>query len=296
MITAASSGNAGCSIAAFSACAGIKAYIFVPETIPGAKLIQIAVYGANIFLVRGTYDQAFELCLSASQKWGWYSRNTAYNPYLSEGKKTVALEICEQLNFDVPDKVFIPVGDGCIFSGVWKGFTDFYKLGFIDRLPVLIGVQAEGSAPLVKAFQEKRDFVEPIVPDTIADSISVGNPRDQIKALMAAKESKGRFISVSDKEIKDAINLLASTTGIFAEPAGATALAGLKKAIGERLVNADDKIVILVTGTGLKDINAVNCDIEGKTVLVEPSIKDVESKIDNRGWADSVNLSRHIGI
>ncbi len=279
VVTAASSGNAGCSMAAFAACAGIKSYIFVPDTIPRAKLAQLVIFGANVILVKGTYDQSFELCLDASKRWGWYSRNTAYNPYLVEGKKTVALEICEQLNWKIPDKIFVPVGDGCIISGVWKGFCDMHKLGFIDGLPSLVGVQAKGSAPLVEAFEEGRSSVEPIIPHTIADSIKVGNPRDQVKALRAIRESSGTFISVSDKEIKDAINLLATSTGIFAEPAGATALAGLKKAVGERLVDPNERIVILVTGTGLKDIEAVDFDIETKTISVEPSIEDVERKL-----------------
>jgi len=279
VVTAASSGNAGCSMAAFAACAGIKSYIFVPATVPEAKLVQLMVFGANVILVKGTYDQAFELCLEASERWGWYSRNTAYNPYLVEGKKTVALEICEQLNWEVPAKVFVPVGDGCIISGVWKGFLDLHTLGFIDKLPSLIGVQAEGSAPLVRAFEQNKSIVEPIIPNTIADSISVGNPRDQVKALRAVRESEGRFISVSDEQIRVAMKLLAKSTGIFAEPAGATALAGLVKAIQEGWINPSGQIVILVTGTGLKNIGALDFKIEKETLSVEPTIEDVESKL-----------------
>lgn len=279
VVTAASSGNAGCSMAAFAACAGIRSYIFVPASVPEAKLVQLIVYGANVILVKGTYDQAFELCLEGSKRWGWYNRNTAYNPYLVEGKKTVALEICEQLNWEVPTKVFVPVGDGCIISGVWKGFIDLHKLGFINRLPSLIGVQAEGSAPLVRAFQGNKDSVEAIIPNTMADSISVGNPRDQVKALRAVRESEGRFISVSDDQIRTAMKLLAKSTGIFAEPAGATALAGLVKTIEENWVNPSEQIVILVTGTGLKDIKALDFKIEKETILVESSIEAVESKL-----------------
>jgi len=285
VVTAASSGNAGCSMAAFAACAGIRSYIFVPASVPEAKLVQLLVYGANVILVKGTYDQAFELCLEGSKRWGWYNRNTAYNPYLVEGKKTVALEICEQLNWEVPAKVFVPVGDGCIISGVWKGFIDLHKLGFINRLPSLIGVQAEGSAPLVRAFQGNKGFVEVVIPNTIADSISVGNPRDQVKALRAVRESEGRFISVLDDQIRDAIRMLARETGIFAEPAGATALAGLVKTIEENWVNPSEQIVILVTGTGLKDIKALNFKIERETLSVEPSIEDVESKLKSlKSW------------
>ncbi len=276
VVTAASSGNAGCSMAAFAACAGIRSYIFVPATAPRAKLAQLIVFGANVLLVKGTYDQAFELCLKASKRWGWYSRNTAYNPYLGEGKKTVALEIAEQLGWKVPDKVFVPVGDGCIISGVWKGFFDLQKLGLIEGLPSLIGVQAEGSAPLVHAFEEGKTLVEPIIPHTMADSISVGNPRDQLKALRAVRDTGGRFISVSDDQIRTAMKLLAKSTGIFAEPAGATALAGLARAIGEGWVDPAEEIVILVTGSGLKDIEALNYKIEEEAILVEPCIEAVE--------------------
>ncbi len=279
VVTAASSGNAGSSMAAFAACAGIRSYIFVPAKVPQAKLVQLVVFGANVILVKGTYDQAFELCLRASERWGWYSRNTAYNPYLVEGKKTVALEIAEQLNWKPPDKVFVPVGDGCIISGVWKGFSDLHRLGFIAKLPSLIGVQAEGSAPFVRAFQGNKERVEPLIPHTIADSISVGNPRDQVKALRAVRDTGGRFISVSDEQIRAAMGLLAKATGIFAEPAGATALAGLIEAIGEKWVNPDERVVILVTGSGLKDIKAVDFQLERDAVLVEPSIEDVEDKL-----------------
>ena len=279
VVTAASSGNAGCSMAAFAACAGIRSYIFVPATVPRAKLAQLIVFGANVFLVKGTYDQAFELCLKASKRWGWYSRNTAYNPYLGEGKKTVALEIAEQLGWRVPDKVFVPVGDGCIISGVWKGFSDLQKLGLTEGLPSLVGVQAAGSAPLVHAFEEGKTPVEPVVPHTIADSISVGNPRDQLKALRAVRDTGGRFVSVSDDQIRTAMKLLAKATGIFAEPAGATALAGLVRAIGEGWVDPAEEIVILVTGSGLKDIKAVDLQMERETVLVEPSIDDVDEKL-----------------
>jgi threonine synthase len=255
-IAAASSGNAAASVSAFAASAGLPCHIFVPKTIPRAKLAQLRAYGAEVILVDGPYDQAFDLCMTEAPKNNWYNRNTAINPYLAEGKKTAALELCEQLNWQPPDVVFVPVGDGCIISGVWKGFKDLYELGFIDALPHLVGVQAKGSAPLVKAFQQGRDEVIPEPVSTIADSISVGFPRDQIKALRAIHQSGGLFISVTDQEIRTALRKLPETSGIFVEPAAAAAFAGLLKLREQNKLADEDRVAVLLTGSGLKDISA----------------------------------------
>ncbi|MDP2952137.1 MAG: threonine synthase, partial [Chloroflexota bacterium] len=177
IITCASTGNAASSLAGLAASVEMRTVIFVPESAPKAKVAQLLIFGAQVIMVKGTYDEAFNLCLEASDEFGWYSRNTSYNPYLSEGKKTAALEICEQLSWRVPDRVFVSVGDGCIIGGLHKGFKDLLTLGFIERLPKLVGVQAEGAAPLVRAW-ETGEF-QPVVPHTIADSISVGVPRDR---------------------------------------------------------------------------------------------------------------------
>ena len=246
-IGAASSGNAGASIAAFAASAGLPCYIFVPETSPKPKLAQLQAYGAQIMLVKGTYDEAFDMCMVECEKNFWFNRNTAINPYLAEGKKTAALEICEQLNWDVPDLVFVPVGDGCILSGVWKGFKDLKEIGFIDRFPQLIGVQAEGSAPLVDAFQKGlKEACEKNV-STIADSICVGYPRDQVKAIRAIHQSGGTFISVSDELIIKAIRFLSENSGIFVEPAAATAFAGMQLMLEKEKIESNQKVVILLT-------------------------------------------------
>ncbi len=255
-IAAASSGNAAASISAFAASAGLPCHIFVPKAIPQAKLAQLRAYGADVILVDGPYDEAFDLCMLEAPKNNWYNRNTAINPYLAEGKKSSALEICEQLNWNPPKTVLVPVGDGCIISGVWKGFKDLYELGFIEFLPHLVGVQAEGSSPLVKAFQQGRDDVIPEQVSTIADSISVGFPRDQIKALRAVHQSGGMFVSVSDQEIVSALHKLPANSGIFVEPAAATAFAGLLKLREQEKISDDDRVVVLLTGSGLKDISA----------------------------------------
>lgn len=278
-VTAASTGNAASSWSAFTALAGLETFIFVPNNASNAKLTQLLLYGAKVIQVSGTYDEAFDLCCQAAEKWGWYNRSTAINPYLGEGKKTGALEICEQLNWQVPDYVFISVGDGCILQGTWKGFKDFYEIGLIDKLPKIIGVQAEGSAPLFQAWKQGADRCEPMIPQTVADSISVGVPRDQIKALRAVRESEGQFVTVSDDEILSAISLLTRKVGVFAEPAGATSLAGLKKLAESGICGKDDHVVVLVTGNGLKDVEGAMKAVKQHPVIVENSLEDVEQKL-----------------
>ena len=279
-VTAASTGNAAASWSAFTAIAGLKTIIFVPENAPPAKLAQLLIYGAIVIQVRGTYDQAFDLSCQAAEKWHWYNRSTAVNPFLGEGKKTAALELCEQLNWDPPEYVFIGVGDGCIYQGLWKGFKECFTLGLIKQPPKLIGVQAEGAAPLVKAWDIRSDRAESISVNTLADSIAVGTPRDQIKCLKAAKESGGGLMAVSDTEILEAIRRMAATTGVMAEPAGAVALAGAVRMAAEGLLNSRDRIAIMVTGNGLKDIASVRSAAEAKPVLVEPSLDELEQILD----------------
>jgi threonine synthase len=278
-VTAASTGNAASSWSAFTALANLHTIIFVPHNAPRAKIAQLLVYGATVLQVNGNYDDAFDLCCRAAEKWEWYNRSTAINPYLGEGKKTAALEICEQLNWQVPDFVFVSVGDGCIFQGMWKGFKEFHQVGLIDRLPKMIGVQAEGSAPLVKAFQTGSNKAEPLQPNTIADSISVGVPRDQIKALKAVRESEGEFIAISDQEILDAISNLAKKAGVLAEPAGATAMAGLSRFARQGKIQSQEAAVVMVTGNGLKDIDGLMKAVGQQPVEVENALEDVATKL-----------------
>lgn len=278
-VTAASTGNAASSWATFTAMTDLQNIIFVPETAPRAKVAQLLLFGATVLQVRGTYDDAFDLCYQAANQWGWYNRSTAINPVLGEGKKTVALEICEQLNWKAPDYVFVSVGDGCIFQGMWKGFKEFHRLGLIDKLPRMIGVQAEGSAPLVHAWENDRSLCDPLEPHTIADSISVGVPRDQVKALKAVRESNGWFVAVSDDAILDAISILAQKAGIMAEPAGAAALAGLQKMASEGMLQRDASVVVMVTGHGLKDIDGVLKSVNSAPLSVNNSLDDVEKRL-----------------
>lgn len=256
IITTASTGNAAAALSGLCASIQQPNVIFVPETAPQAKIAQLLVFGSRVILVRGTYDDAFELCLQASKTYGWYNRSSGYNPYMSEGKKTAAYEICEQLDWDPPDRIFVSVGDGCIIGGLHKGLKDLVALGWIDNMPKLMGIQAVGSSYLYEAWKNDEDVLTkpPIDAHTIADSISSGLPRDRIKALAAVNETDGAFIILQDEEILAAIPDLARGTGVFAEPAGAAAYAGLVKAVDQGLVARHEKIVVLNTGNGLKDI------------------------------------------
>jgi threonine synthase len=284
VITAASSGNAGAALAGLCASAHVPAVVFAPHTAPEAKVAQLLIYGARVFLVKGTYDQAFEFSLAASKEFGWYSRNTGYNPYTAEGKKTASLEICEQLaliksessssRWGVPDRIFVAVGDGNIITGLWKGLRDLLALGWIEKLPKLMGVQAEGAAACYNAWKAGTDTITPVDAHTISDSICVGLPRDGTRAVRAVREAQGAYLSVSDKEVLEAMRKLAREEGIFAEPAGATGYAGLVKAVRENLVDRDEDIVVVVTGNGLKDIHAA-VRAAGKASLIEPNLETI---------------------
>ncbi len=255
-VACASTGNAASSLAVQAASVGLSCYIFVPYNAPRAKIVQLLMCGATVFAVNGTYDDAFDLCIEACNTYGWYNRNTGYNPYLVEGKKTVGLEIAEQLNWHVPDTVLVPTGDGCIISGVYRGFEDFYRLGMIDHIPRLIAVQAEGSPAIVRAL-EGDGIVRSCEAHTIADGISVGLPRNGAMAIQHIRASNGFGITVSDEEILSAQKELARFTGVFAEPSGAASYAGLLRLLNEGKIAHDERVVLLVTGSGLKSIDAI---------------------------------------
>jgi len=253
-VVCASTGNAASSLSAFAAVGGLKSFIFVPESIPVAKLTQLLVYGSYVILVKGDYEAAFNLSMKAADRYGWYNRNCGVNPYLVEGKKTVALEIAEQLLWDVPDYVFVAVGDGCCISGLYKGFSDLKMLGFIDQVPRLVGVQAEGCMPIHEAIQSNSSKVRFVKANTIADSIAVGAPRNWAKALRAIRNSNGTTVTVRDAEILQAMRYLAQKTGIFGEPAGVAGFAGFQKMARLGKIESSARVVVVVTGSGLKDI------------------------------------------
>ena len=279
-ITCASTGNAASSLACICASVGMPTNIFVPKTAPEAKIAQLLVFGANVLAVDGTYDQAFDLCIEASKEFGWYCRNTGFNPYTREGKKTAALELVEQLNWQIPDYVIVSMGDGNILSGLWKGFRDLYALNLIDRLPKLIGVQAEGAMPLVTAFNNNTP-VEPVPTTTFADSIAVGQPRDAVAALRALRDSKGHAVAVSDEQISSAQSLLAKRGAVFAEPAASAAFAGFLKLAEAGLFKHADRVAIIITGNGLKDIKSVLGRVQPPPIIA-PDIKAVKEFLSRR--------------
>ena len=257
IIACSSTGNAASSLAGNAAAAGMKTYIFVPSRAPKGKVAQLLTFGATVVSVQGNYEETFELSSKAIDRWGWYNRNAAVNPYLSEGKKTVSLEICEQLQWKAPDYIAVAVGDGCTIGGVWKGLKDLYAIGFIDKLPRLISCQAEGCCPLNRAIEEKAPW-HPMEENTLADSIAVGVPRNPDKALQAIEESNGLVVNVSDAEIMAAQKLLGSVCGLFGEPAGVTGTAGVKKLCEMGVLGKDDTVVTMISGNGLKDVeNAI---------------------------------------
>ncbi|MEZ0396763.1 MAG: threonine synthase [Anaerolineales bacterium] len=285
VVVTASTGNAGAALAGMSAAVGQQAIIFAPKTAPPAKVAQLLVYGARVILVDGTYDDAFDLTVRAAEAFGWYCRNTGYNPFTAEGKKTAAFEIWEwwrhehrdwhasgsPLDGHRPLTIFVSVGDGNIISGLHKGFKDLLALGWIERPPRLIGVQAEGSAAIATAFHAGSEKIVPVTAQTIADSISVDLPRDGVRAVRAARETGGTYIRVSDDEILQAIAAL-GPLGIFAEPAGAAAYAGLVRAAAQGLVESEDPIVVLNTGSGLKDVRAAMQAVQPAPVI-EPTLE-----------------------
>jgi len=287
VIVTASTGNAGAALAGMCAAVGQKAVIFAPKSAPPAKVAQLLVFGAKVILVDGTYDEAFDLTIQAAQEFGWYCRNTGYNPFTAEGKKTGALEIWEwyhqikdgmvkngEAPSEAPLTVFVSVGDGNIIAGIHKGFKDLMALGWMEKMPRIIGIQAEGSAAIANAFEAGTEKIIPISAQTIADSISVDLPRDGVRAVRAARETGGTYIKVSDDEILQAIAAL-GPLGIFAEPAGATAYAGLVKAAKQGVVKAGDPILVLNTGSGLKDVGAAMKAVSA-ALVIEPTLEAVK--------------------
>jgi threonine synthase len=276
VVVTASTGNAGAALAGMSAAIGQKAVIFAPKTAPPAKVCQLLIYGAQVILVDGNYDSAFDLTIEAAREFGWYCRNTGYNPFTVEGKKTAALEIWEKIIIgegldDRPLCVFTSVGDGNIISGLHKGFKDLAALGWLEKMPRIFGVQSTKSAAVANAFFKKSEVIEPVQATTIADSISVDLPRDGVRAVRAASQTGGAYITVEDEEIITAIATLGKV-GIFAEPAGSAAYAGLEKAVRQGIITAGDAVVVINTGSGLKDIRSA-MQAAGQAPIIEPTMQ-----------------------
>jgi threonine synthase len=281
VIVTASTGNAGAALAGMAAAVGHQSVIFAPKTAPPAKIAQLQIYGARVILVDDNYDAAYQLSLEATQEFGWYNRNTGYNPFTAEGKKTAALEIWEQVLMKYPLEkplcVFVSVGDGNIISGIHKGFKDLYAIGQIEHMPRIFGCQSTGSAAIANAYHAGTEEIKPVAADTLADSISVNLPSDGLRALRAATHTDGAYVTIEDEQILQAVADLGKV-GIFSEPAGSASYAGLKKALEEGLVNADDPVLVLNTGSGLKDVKAA-MQAAGNAPVIKPTLEEVKKLI-----------------
>lgn len=277
----ASSGNAAAALAAHSAKSGLNCYAFVLESAPEVKLAQIRLYGAHVLRVKTvekSKDPTVQMLQLVVEKFGWYPCPSfgPFNPYQVEGPKTMAYEIVEQLDWNVPERILVPTGSGCLLTGIWKGLRDFCNLNFIESMPKLTVIQAEGCAPLVRAFKQKKGpfEIEPWgQPNTVAGGLSDVFPWDGDGALIALKETNGTAEAVNDNEILDSQRLLASTEGIFAEPTGVAALAGLIRLVNSGKVKSDETVVVLITGNGLKDPDAATNQF-GKTPTIKPELRD----------------------
>ncbi len=292
LVAGASTGNAGSSMACMAASVGVPCVIFVPAAAPAAKIAQLLIFGARVLAVRGTYDEAFDLCFEVCQKRGWFNRNTGYNPYTREGKKTCSFELCEQLDWQPPDRIVVPVGDGNIISGIWKGLVELQAVGLIDRLPKLVCAQSEESAAISRAVVKlqsqnpdaasidwSRVEIEPVSATTVADSISVDLPRDGLAAARAVIESGGDAVTAPDTEILAAVREVAALEGVFVEPSCATTWACLKRMLGEGRVGADERILCLLTGSGLKDVAGAR-RVAGEPIEIEPTIEAAEAALE----------------
>jgi threonine synthase len=283
-IVTASTGNAGAALAGMAAAVGQKAVIFAPKSAPPAKIAQLLVFGAKVLLVDGTYDDAFDLSIQASNAFGWYCRNTGYNPFTLEGKKTAAFEIwewyanlvgtSESQDRSRPFTIFVSVGDGNIISGIHKGFKDLLSIGWIEKIPRIIGVQAEGSASISNAFHNQSEEIIPVSAQTLADSISVDFPRDGVRAVRASRQTGGTYITVPDQQILVAIAELGKC-GIFAEPAGATAYAGFVEATRQGILEDGGVNLVINTGSGLKDVKAAMQSVTAAPII-EPTLDGVK--------------------
>lgn len=273
-ISCSSTGNAASSCAGNAAREGLKTVIFVPERAPQGKLAQMLVFGAHVVSVIGDYRETFNLSKAAIDKYGWYNRNAGINPVMAEGKKTVSFEIAEQLNFEPTDWVAVSVGDGCTIGGVYLGFRDLFALGMIDRIPKILGVQSTGCSPFVDAARDGVPL-KPTPENTLADSISVGVPRNPVKALRAVSASNGAWIAVPDEDILDAMRVMGTVEGVFGEPAGVTSFAGVKRALELGIIKPGESVTCLVTGSGLKDVvNALRA--AGEPIRCHPDLEELD--------------------
>ncbi len=290
-VAAASTGNAASSLAGLAASMGLRSYIFVPQRAPQPKVTQLLIFGATVLRVKGSYENAFDMCWEACENFGWYNRSSGTNPYLVEGKKTGGHEIAEQFTGagalnggKLPDWLVVSIGDGCTIGGIGKGLQEMKLAGLIPESPRLLGVQAEGAKPILEAYYSGNDLV-PSETNTIADSIAVGTPRNWRRAIQQVKLSNGEMVAVSDDEILDAMRKTARLGGVFGEPAGVTGVAGIKKAVEKGIIKSNETVLTVITGNGLKDIQTA-MTAAGKEIEIEPDLRSLENVISKQLQTD----------
>ncbi len=279
-VSCASTGNLANSTAAIAAHAGLDCCVFIPSDLEAGKVLGTLIYAPTVMSVHGNYDQVNRLCSEVANTYGWGFVNINLRPYYSEGSKTLGYEVAEQLDWQLPDHIVAPLASGSLFTKIYKGFQEFIKLGLVSDKDVRFsGAQAEGCSPIARAFEEKRDFITPVKPNTIAKSIAIGNPADGVYALEIARKTKGSIESVNDQEIIEGIKLLAETEGIFTETAGGTTIAVLKKLVEAGKIDPEETTVVYITGNGLKTQEAVQ-GYAGEPLTIEPKLDSFERALE----------------
>ncbi|MGH2912353.1 MAG: threonine synthase, partial [Solirubrobacteraceae bacterium] len=292
-IACASTGNLANSVAAHGAALGMESYVFIPADLEEQKVLATGIYGTKLVAVKGNYDDVNRLCTELSAERDWAFVNVNLRPYYAEGSKTLAYEIAEQLGFELPDRCVVPIASGSLFTKVAKGFAEWRELGLVqDELPRMNGAQADGCSPVASAFAAGHEVCKPVKPDTIAKSLAIGNPADGPYALEEARRSGGGVDSVSDEEIREGIALLAQTTGIFTETAGGVTTAVLAKLAERGDIDPDERVVLVITGDGLKTLDAVRGSFEADTI--EPSVEQFERVVERA--STSTGASAFAGV
>jgi threonine synthase len=283
-LACASTGNLGNAVAAQAAAIGLPSYVFVPADLEEQKILGTGVYGTNLVEVHGNYDDVNRLCTELSADRDWAFVNINMRPYYAEGSKTVAFELAEQLGWSLPDRCIVPIASGSLFTKIARGFEEWIELGLIaGKLPAMNGAQATGCAPVANAYAEGKDFCQPVRPNTIAKSLAIGNPADGPYALDLARRSGGSIDAVSDDEIRDGIVLLAETTGIFTETAGGVSTAVLARLAERGEIDPDERVVLVITGDGLKTLDAVRGSFT--TIEIDPNVEAFEAAVAGRTMA-----------
>jgi threonine synthase len=262
-IACASTGNLANAVAAHASAAGLESFVFIPSDLEEQKVLATGIYGTNLVAVRGNYDDVNRLCTELAGEHDWAFVNINMRPYYAEGSKTLAFEIAEQLDFEMPDRVVGPIASGSLFTKLARGFEEWIEVGLLEgKLPIFNGAQAEGCSPVAKAFAEGADYCRPVKPETIAKSLAIGNPADGPYALDLARRTGGSIDAVTDDEIREGIKLLAQTTGIFTETAGGVTIAVLRKLAERGDIDASERVVAVITGEGLKTLECARGTFE----------------------------------